>query len=76
MQAIIFFGHGFKAFGADRSPLAADGFNLKVKVLPLNSFDVGVGPGGAFSRTSPANFAFFRHKILPINFLYFDDIRF
>ena len=49
MQAIIFFGHGFKAFGADRSPLAADGFNLKVKVLPFNGFNVGVRPGGAFS---------------------------
>ena len=48
-RLFFLFCHSFKAFDANRSPFATDSFHLKVKVLPLNGFNVGVRPGGAFS---------------------------
>lgn len=40
------FGQGFKALGANCLPPAMDFFNLKIKILPFDSFYIGVGARG------------------------------
>jgi len=43
------FCHGLYAFSADRQPFAVDFFNLQINILPVSSFDIGMGSGGVFS---------------------------
>lgn len=55
------FRHGLNAFGADRQSLAVNFFYLKINILPADIFNIGMGPGGVFCRTSSANIASFCH---------------
>lgn len=75
---LTFFGfrHGLNAFGADRQSLAVNFFYLKINILPADIFNIGMGPGGVFCRTSSANIASFCHKNYCFIFYIFDSIMF
>ena len=60
-RLFFLFRHGLNAFGANRLAFAVNFFYLKIDILPFNGFNIGMGPGGVFSRTSSANIAFFCH---------------